>query len=309
MDRVRRGEHDLSGIPEPLRHLLAEALDPEPHQRPTVAEILGSPLLPIPGPPQRRRRRADDDADGGRLRNGRGDHDVLDPDDAAPQTRHSPRSRRSWSVSDPGRRSTPGPTSPRRTGRCLRFERRPVARAAAPRCPSVGGGAGLRGAGRGVPLVRLARARPGHVVAPERVLGGECGGRAAPDAWAKWYDGAQFLLRTPYDLVRAIPGTLMLVLWSGGLAVAAALLCYAFTAGEGSTLGVCGTTFANRRVDGPGRRACALAALTGGQPVVGHLEAVGRRARLTIVAATRPWGCSPSSAAPSGLRAGSAVVG
>ena len=40
MDRVRRGEHDLSGIPEPLRGLLAEALDPEPHQRPTLTEIL-----------------------------------------------------------------------------------------------------------------------------------------------------------------------------------------------------------------------------------------------------------------------------
>ncbi len=68
----------------------------------------------------------------------------------------------------------------------------------------------------------------------------------------KWYDGAQFLVRTPYDLVRSIPVTAMLVLWSAGLAVAAALLCYAFVAGEGVTLAVCGTTFAVAVWTGPG---------------------------------------------------------
>ena len=39
----------------------------------------------------------------------------------------------------------------------------------------------------------------------------------------RWYDGAQFLLRTPWELVRSIPSTLMLVLWAGGLAVAGLL--------------------------------------------------------------------------------------
>ena len=34
MDRVRRGEHHLSGIPDPLRQLLADCLDPEPGRRP-----------------------------------------------------------------------------------------------------------------------------------------------------------------------------------------------------------------------------------------------------------------------------------
>ena len=68
----------------------------------------------------------------------------------------------------------------------------------------------------------------------------------------KWYDGAQFLLRTPWDLVRSIPVTAMLVVWSAGLAVAAALLCYAFTAGEEVTLAVCGTTFAVAVWTGPG---------------------------------------------------------
>jgi len=39
MDRVRRGEHDLSGIDEPLRQLLREALSPDPLERPSLHEI------------------------------------------------------------------------------------------------------------------------------------------------------------------------------------------------------------------------------------------------------------------------------
>ncbi|MGI9156680.1 MAG: protein kinase domain-containing protein, partial [Marmoricola sp.] len=40
MDRVRRGEHDLSGIPEPLAGLLRQALAPDPLDRPGLHEIL-----------------------------------------------------------------------------------------------------------------------------------------------------------------------------------------------------------------------------------------------------------------------------
>ena len=44
----------------------------------------------------------------------------------------------------------------------------------------------------------------------------------------------------------------MLQLWSAGLAVAAALLCYAFVAGETVTLFVCGAVFAAAVWTGPG---------------------------------------------------------
>jgi serine/threonine protein kinase len=40
MDRVRRGEHDVSGVPAPLRDLLREALSAEPLERPSVHELL-----------------------------------------------------------------------------------------------------------------------------------------------------------------------------------------------------------------------------------------------------------------------------
>src|SRR3712207_3120622 len=41
MDRARRGEHDRRGIADPLRSLLAVALDPEPARRPGMSQILG----------------------------------------------------------------------------------------------------------------------------------------------------------------------------------------------------------------------------------------------------------------------------
>ena len=68
----------------------------------------------------------------------------------------------------------------------------------------------------------------------------------------KWYDGAQLLIRAPWELLRTLAGTVMLQLWSAGLAVAAALLCYAFVAGETVTLFVCGAVFAAAVWTGPG---------------------------------------------------------
>ncbi len=39
-DRVRRGEHDLAGVPDEIRDLLEAALDPEPRNRPSLAAAL-----------------------------------------------------------------------------------------------------------------------------------------------------------------------------------------------------------------------------------------------------------------------------
>ncbi len=53
---------------------------------------------------------------------------------------------------------------------------------------------------------------------------------------AKWWDGPQMLLASPWHAVQAIPGALLLLLWSLGLGLACALICYAVTAGEQVTL-------------------------------------------------------------------------
>ncbi len=42
MDRVRRGEHDLTGVPEPLLRLVRDCLAPDPRARPETAAILAS---------------------------------------------------------------------------------------------------------------------------------------------------------------------------------------------------------------------------------------------------------------------------
>jgi serine/threonine protein kinase len=41
MDRVRRGEHELGGVPDPLLPILVECLSPEPLERPSVHELRG----------------------------------------------------------------------------------------------------------------------------------------------------------------------------------------------------------------------------------------------------------------------------
>ena len=39
LDRVRRGQHELSGVPDALRRILRESLDPEPLERPSLVEL------------------------------------------------------------------------------------------------------------------------------------------------------------------------------------------------------------------------------------------------------------------------------
>jgi hypothetical protein len=68
----------------------------------------------------------------------------------------------------------------------------------------------------------------------------------------KWYDGVQLLLAAPWHLVQSIPGTGLLALWSLGLAVAAALVCYAIGTGLELALFVCGAVLAVSLWLGPG---------------------------------------------------------
>ena len=237
MDRVRRGEHDLSGIPEPLRGLLAEALDPEPHQRPTLTEIrealapagpaavptepepLTMPLVAGYAPASA----ATDvlsvtgEDDGDLTRPFTDEHTVVEWSGDTVVTNDLP-----WRE---------------------RLRRGVLLSAVALVCGAVVAAYPWFGSLALVLLTWVLRSGS---------LAASAAGERRRVRGRRWYDGAQFLLRTPYDLVRSIPGTVMLVLWSAGLAVAAALLCYAFTAGEGKTLAVCGTTFAVAVWTGPG---------------------------------------------------------
>ena len=248
MDRVRRGEHDLSGIPEPLRHLLDEALSPEPHHRPTLTEVRDT-LAPKQAAPER----ADEPMTMPMVAGfgtAAATTDVLRADDET-HTRHlteqqtlvdrheseidawADESSEDWSL------TTVSNDLPWRE----RLRRGLLLSAAALVCGALLSAYPWFGALGLVLLTWLLRSGS---------LAASAAGERRRVRGRKWYDGAQFLMRTPYDLVRSIPGTLMLVLWSAGLAVAAALLCYAFVAGEGVTLAVCGTTFAVAVWTGPG---------------------------------------------------------
>ena len=229
MDRVRRGEHDLSGIADPLRSLLAVALDPEPTRRPTIGQVLGwlrQPGQHLPAPPQAATAP---------------EHTMpitamptLDPDrtESVPEDPQTRWLTEEQTVHEPARTTA----ADRLRAFVLLALSAVVCGAALAAYPWVAS----------VVLVLLVWVlRSGSLAASatgdRRRLRGRRG-----------YDGAQFLLRTPWELVRSIPGTVMLVLWAAGLAVAGALICYALVAGESITLFVCGVLFAASTWSGPG---------------------------------------------------------
>ncbi len=71
---------------------------------------------------------------------------------------------------------------------------------------------------------------------------------------AKWYDGVQVLLAAPWHVVAAIPGAVLLVTWSLGLGLAAALLCFAVGASMPASLGIIGVVLGGAMWWGPGSR-------------------------------------------------------
>ncbi|RYC12937.1 serine/threonine protein kinase [Nocardioides zhouii] len=68
----------------------------------------------------------------------------------------------------------------------------------------------------------------------------------------KWYDGVQLLLAAPWHVVAGLGGSLLLFLWSIGIAAAVALLCFAASASILTSLGIIGVSFAIGLWWGPG---------------------------------------------------------
>jgi serine/threonine protein kinase len=249
MDRVRRGEHHLSGIPEPLRQLLADCLEPDAVRRPTLGAILGwlrpqvgpTPRTPAPRPAP----------------------DKLTMPYAAALI--SPDARSTDVL--PGGPPVGADGTKRLTEHQTVMERDP--RSPPPPVPAAQGLPPLAERARRATLLVVGAMLCGGIVAAYPWYGSvtllllvwllRSGSLAASTAGErrrlrgpKWYDGAQLLIRAPLELLRTLAATVMLQLWSGGLALAAALLCYAFVAGETVTLFVCGATFAAAVWTGPG---------------------------------------------------------
>ena len=261
MDRVRRGEHDLSGLPDELRGGVAAALNPEPARGPTLDRLLAW-LRPqttrvqavTPRPTVRDEPytvplvvAAQAAAEHARER----DTDVVPfPED---QDEHAydghagyahdydvPLTRHLWEDPDGfGPEHEPAP----RAGLAERSRRALL----------LSGGAVAAGAGvAAYPWLAVAVL----VVLAWLLRSGSLAASAAGDRrrlrGRRWYDGVVFLFAAPWHLVRSIPGTIVLAVWGVGLAIAAALLCYAAAADVSTTLFACGLVFAASLWLGPG---------------------------------------------------------
>lgn len=241
MDRVRRGQFDLDGLPTDLRRVVAAALDPEPRKRPTFPEILAwlRPLTthrgarPVPPPTAEEhdpytvplalvaQAAADDATDRWPGHDQPEPHTLaLPPEGATALLDDAPR----VSFGERFRRAT------LLTGLALTAG---AGCAAYPWITAV------------LLLVLVWLLVSGSLAASAHGLRRQFRGR-------KWYDGIQLLVAAPWHLVQSIPTTLLLALWSLGIAVAAGLVCYAVATGIELALFVCGTALTVSLWLGPG---------------------------------------------------------
>lgn len=192
MDRTRRGQFDLTGVPGELLPVLTAALDPEPARRPTLDSIIAwlrgtsdSPTVAAPRAPRR-----------------------------VPEEHHTKLLPELEQVEQAGPPSS----------RSLRGER--ARRIALVLLLGVACAAALSSypwLGLGVLLVLVWLLRGASMAGSGHLERRQLRGR-------KWHDAPRLVLTAPWVVVRAVPTTLLLALWAMGLAVAAALVCYAIAA-------------------------------------------------------------------------------
>ncbi|WP_110181771.1 serine/threonine-protein kinase [Nocardioides solisilvae] len=258
MDRVRRGEHDLRGLDGPLRRVVLAALDPEPTARPKVAELRAwlrdgvPPGRPVPRPlPDEPRTLAlpvpgTDDWDDDPTDDWRDDWRDAPTDDGRDDWQDAPTD--DWSDEDDdedeawvpwtGDDRAPEPVPPmERLRRAVLLGGTATAAAAALAWAPWLAAATL------VVLAWLLRSgsRAASAVRDRRLARG-----------ARWYDGVLASFSTPYHLLAAVPGTLLLGAWAAGVALAVGLLCFAFAVGESLSLGLVGAGFVLGLWAGPG---------------------------------------------------------
>ncbi len=265
MDRVRRGEHDLTGLPDDLRAIVSAALEPDPARRPSVGELRTSladhPQTPPPVT-------------------------VVRPVEPDPFTiplalaAHDGAAAPTWLNPVPG---TPEP------GRPPEPPTRPLT------VPVLGGiPPGLETA---EPRESTATVfRRGTLLAAAGLVAA-----AAAAAWpyptlltlllaswllractmlaaarsdrrrlrgARWYDVLLAPLSAPWYVVAAIPGAVLLALWAAGISLAGGLLCYALSADRVTTLVVAGAALVLGLWVGPGSTQLRWPLRLASQPLV-----------------------------------------
>ncbi|HET7430085.1 MAG TPA: serine/threonine-protein kinase [Nocardioides sp.] len=243
MDRVRRGEHDLAGLPDDLRGIVAAALHPDPARRPTLADVVGwlggdrTVVRPVAPPPP-----AADDPFTIPLALAAHD-DAVAPTAVSRATPPPPAAIPAYDAtrhlsSGGGEAGTGEPEDPDDLPYDL--DPGPVRDPAAVRLRR-----GLTVAALGLAAATLVAAWPywgtAFVLAATWLLRTctmtvTAAGDRRRLRGARWYDVLMAPLSAPWYLVAALPGSLVLGLWSLGIALAGVLLCYAAGASTATTL-------------------------------------------------------------------------
>lgn len=261
MDRVRRGEHDLSGLDPVVLPLVEEALAPAAEDRPSLDEVrdwledLGAgephepriPASPVTLPyaavaqheheaPTRLGTAAAPAAPSARTQEpAHWSDDWTSPfdddlDDALPDgsTEH---------VSDYGPPARERVPAGERLRRALSL---------------VALGGVVAGGITFAPYVALATLFVAVWLLRSGSLAASSAGTRRSRRGVKWYDGIQLLLAAPWHVVAGLGGSLLLFLWSTGIAAAVALLCFAASLSLTTSLALVGSAFALSTWWGPG---------------------------------------------------------
>ncbi len=271
MDRVRRGQFDLTGLHGALHDVVAATLDPDPTRRPTLAAILAwlgpqttRPHPVLGAPPVLLPHGATHGAT----------HGVADPFEEAmalaacvevdapvttlmdPTLVEAPRTRALPTQLAPPTWHDAAPLGPEAWSESWSQEPPPE------RVPAVERVRralleliGVLAVGvicAVAPWVSLAVVVVGTWLLRSGSIATSAAGDRRRLRGRKWYDGPQMLIHAPWHLVQSIPATIVLVLWAAGLATSAALICYAAAASIPLTLFVMGAVLAVSLWWGPG---------------------------------------------------------
>ena len=214
MDRVRRGQHDLDrhDLDEPFRSVLLAALDPDPHRRPSLDDLLAW-LRPFSTRPHDRRvpPPLGPSGDGGTR--------VLAVEPPQPELPELPELPEDDWQDRPDEDEVWEPWHPPRAGAAERGRRALLTLLAGTAAAAGVAAYPWFGALALVVLVWLLRsgsmARSGMV--DRRLRRGR----------ATWWEGPALVVGTPVHLLRGLPGTLLLAVVAGGVAVTAGLVALA----------------------------------------------------------------------------------
>ncbi len=283
MDRVRRGEHDLTGLDPVVLDLVEEALAPDGADRPSLDEVrdwiedLRHGEVPQARAPRTEAHpvtlpyvAASHAAAAAPTRVGSG-APVLDepyaPDEPvhwssgwpSEQPHDDPDGARTDGWDEPG-------TVPHRQTRVLPDgstewvgDYGPPAREAVPAGERLRRGLTLLAVGGVVtagltlaPYVALAVVLVATWLLRSGSLAASSVSHRRNRRGAKWYDGIQLLLAAPWHVVAGLGGTVLLLLWCVGIAAAAGLLCFAASLSLTTSLAVVGGAFTVGLWWGPG---------------------------------------------------------